>query len=408
MDHSSNHARRKASESPIRIDRPTLEIIQNVYTYFKKLQRGEASVPWNCSEREIKETVCEATGILPEVLIACINYKSGRETQEQVIEEQKIIQEVTDDVIYDPEDDDVIYDPLIEEVGAEDEEVEYYQNDPKQNIAYYVVDIQDKKSKRISKPNISTFDICMLRHYIYNTQLIDKRACTLEYISKRVQEELGYPEEECNVDAIKRIMLRLGYVWKSCRENRKLCVERDDIRTKRKEYLRLLSEARQTNRSIVYINEVQNRFGFAARYHWYQGQTNGLLSPYEGGPLFTDANFKDRVLPSALLIFKTEEERNNIEQFSKYFNGKILPKIPPKSIVVVDGASFPEYSRDMRLPTVNSKKYEILSYLKEHNIQHNEHRSRIELLEIAHRHDKNKARFNIEKLLEAANHTVLR
>lgn len=55
--------------------------------------------------------------------------------------------------------------------------------------------------------------------------------------------------------SVKTIIKDLGYRWRKTENNRRLLIEKNNIREKRINYLRKIKQYREEKRSIVYIDE---------------------------------------------------------------------------------------------------------------------------------------------------------
>ncbi|KAG8275842.1 hypothetical protein J6590_077614 [Homalodisca vitripennis] len=75
---------------------------------------------------------------------------------------------------------------------------------------------------------------------------------TLKGILRAMKERIQY---QGSVSSLRKIILDLGFKWKRAENNRKLLVEKSDIRNMRLNYLRNIQELREAGHNIVYMDE---------------------------------------------------------------------------------------------------------------------------------------------------------
>ena len=71
--------------------------------------------------------------------------------------------------------------------------------------------------------------------------------------------------------------------WKKTSDNRKLIVERHDIRSLRVKYLRAIRAYREEGRPIVYSDETYIHSSHTTSYAWDDGSGAGLKAPISKG-----------------------------------------------------------------------------------------------------------------------------
>lgn len=92
-------------------------------------------------------------------------------------------------------------------------------------------------------------------------------------------------------------------------------------------------------------------------------------------------------VPNALLTYKANSvsgdyhSNMNAENYEKWLKERLVPNLPPNSVVVLDNASYHNVQND-RAPNSNSKKIEMQRWLTEKNIAINQDMYKIELYDL--------------------------
>ena len=75
----------------------------------------------------------------------------------------------------------------------------------------------------------------------------------------------------------------------------------------------------------------------------------------------------------------------NSEKFIELLRGKLIPNLPPKSVVVIDKASYHCVQED-KCPTQASRKADMQAWLTKHNVAWSNDMLKVELLELCKTH----------------------
>ena len=75
----------------------------------------------------------------------------------------------------------------------------------------------------------------------------------------------------------------------------------------------------------------------------------------------------------------------NSEKFIGLLRGKLIPNLPPKSVVVIDNASYHSVQED-KCPTQASRKADMHAWLTKHNVAWSNDMLKVELLEFCRMH----------------------
>jgi len=96
----------------------------------------------------------------------------------------------------------------------------------------------------------------------------------------------------------------------------------------------------------------------------------------------------------------------NHECFREWFEHQLLPHIPSRSLIIMDNATY--HSKVMnKAPNRTSKKSDIIEWLREHNIPHDESHTKVELIHLVDLH-KTVKKYVIDELAREHGHEVLR
>lgn len=91
-------------------------------------------------------------------------------------------------------------------------------------------------------------------------------------------------------------------------------------------------------------------------------------------------------VPGALLMFRSRNGKKgdyhdsvDHDNFSKCFVNQLIINIPPRSLIIIDNASY--YNKMLnKAPTKSSAKKEILRWLEANNVPHNPTHTKAELI----------------------------
>jgi hypothetical protein len=85
----------------------------------------------------------------------------------------------------------------------------------------------------------------VLRRYNWNYQVTHNRVPTLRNIHRIFHDEYSYT---CSRESLRKIMHSMGFRWRKTKTNRKLLMEKPDIRQKRLNLLRNIEKFWEENR----------------------------------------------------------------------------------------------------------------------------------------------------------------
>ncbi|XP_068912366.1 uncharacterized protein [Tenebrio molitor] len=178
---------------------------------------------------------------------------------------------------------------------------------------------------------------------------------TIDAVYREVQKN----EEIPNISRFKLYNVLHKLKFKHGKRNRKsLLIERQDIITWRRRYLREIKKIRQEGRPIFYLDETWLNAGHTKQKIWYdetiknsreafnQGLSTGLKSPSGKGKrlIILHIGSEDGFVDDGLLLFEGIKQGDyhdemNANKFEEWFTN-ILTKLPANSVIVMDNASY--------------------------------------------------------------------
>lgn len=147
-----------------------------------------------------------------------------------------------------------------------------------------------------------------------------------------------------------------------------------------------------------------------SHHSWTDGPAKGIKKPilvivHAGG----EAGF----VLNALLTFKAGtksgdyHDNMNSENYERWLGTKLMPNLPPNSVVVVDNASYHNKQLDAA-PTSTTNKTGMQTWLREKVIEFKESMIKPELYYLIKKHKEKYKKNYIDAILNAAGHCVLR
>lgn len=181
-------------------------------------------------------------------------------------------------------------------------------------------------------------------------------------------------------------------------------------------------------RTIYYLDETWVNAGHTKEKVWEdttvssredafrKGLTTGLRAPSgKGGRLIVlHAGSEKGFVNGGCLVFRaaksaTADYHSEMDgpRFEKWFTEQLLPNIEPRSVVVMDNASYHSVQLE-KLPSTSTRKAEIQSWLTEKNIAWSGDQLKPELLQLVNQNKHKFFGYRIEALAKAAGHDVVR
>lgn len=270
-----------------------------------------------------------------------------------------------------------------------------------------------KSLKRESKKrNLDDFDKGVLKRVILNLHLTEKTLPTVKTILPKFKDATGY---DGGRETLRLVIRDIGFRWRKSRTNRKILTERNDIQHLRVNYLKSIKNYREAGRPIIYLDETYIHASHTKINSWDDDTNRGLLKPVSTGHrlIIVNAGGENGFIPGANLIFKSNlksgnyHHEMNFENFSKWVNEKLIPNLPPKSVLVIDNAPYHNVQVN-KPPNSNSTKETMKNWLREKNILFNDNMLKCELYNLIKLHKPKYRHYAIDDLLTSHGHNVLR
>lgn len=195
---------------------------------------------------------------------------------------------------------------------------------------------------------------------------------TLDKVLKILNDDKDIFSKNISRTTLYRILKDLGFSYEK-RKRQAILLERQDIILWRRNYLRKYTEYKEKNTPIYYLDETWVNEGHSQSRVWQDTNiknsyeafssnlTVGLTAPTGKGKrlIITHIGSEDGFVPDAADIFIGRKSGDYHEEmdgnhFEKWFEN-ILPKLKPKSVIVMDNASYHSVKME-KIPTNSWKK----------------------------------------------------
>lgn len=269
-----------------------------------------------------------------------------------------------------------------------------------------------KRPNSSKKFDLDDFDKSVVRRTIHNFHKTNNENPTIKKIHAKLVEDIDF---KGSLTTLRRIVKRLGFRWKKTEDNRQLLIEKHEIRLLRLKFISQIKEYRREGRPIVYTDETYVHSSHTKPCSWSDGSKEGLKAPISKGKrlIVVHAGSKDGFVPNAGLIFQSDKKTGdyhsemNFNNYSKWLFDKLIPNLPPRSVLVMDNASYHNMQYD-KAPTSSSRKHVLQEWLTKKNIPYSPNMLKSELYELVLTNKGQNKHFQIDRILANYGHTVLR
>ncbi|GBO17964.1 hypothetical protein AVEN_81248-1 [Araneus ventricosus] len=248
---------------------------------------------------------------------------------------------------------------------------------------------------------------------------------TVKKLLNDLNNEANILQQKISERTLCRLLNDIGFSFKKRRRQSAL-IERDDIIAWRRKYLRDIKLYKEQQKIIYYLDETWVNAGISTTKVWQdktikscsdarrKGLSTGLKGPSgKGGRLIiTHVGSERGFVNDAADIFSSKKTKDYHEEmdgnhFESWFKSKLIPKLEPNSIIVMDNASYHSVKEE-KLPTQSWRKKGIQEWLTNKNIPWGSDLLKLELLQIVstvkHKFDG----YRIDKIASETGHKVLR
>lgn len=270
-----------------------------------------------------------------------------------------------------------------------------------------------KKRRGVARvTGLDAFDRSVVKRCVHNFHKTEKELPTIKKIKEKLERDIDFKGSNTS---LRTILKNMGFKWRKTQDNRKLLIEKWDIRLKRIDYIKKITKYRQEGRPIIYTDESYVDSSHSVSKAWSDDSNEGLKKPISKGQrlVIVHAGGETGFVPNALLIFKAGSKSGdyhdnmNFQNYEKWLKTQLIPNLPENSVVVVDNASY-HNKLEEPAPTSSTRKADMLAWLHEKHIEHSPSMLKPELYKLICTHKEKHKKYVINNLLEAHNHRVLR
>ena len=198
-------------------------------------------------------------------------------------------------------------------------------------------------SKRVT--DLDDFDKAAIRRTVHNFYIQEGTVPTIPKLLIYLKKNIGY---KGGSTSLRTIIKDIGFKWKKTKTNRRVLIEKHDIRKLRTHYLRRLKQYTNEGRPIVYEDETYIHSSHSTPKSWSDDSSKGLLTPVSRGSrlIIIHAGSCSGFVPNALAIFKSNQKTGdyhvamNNENYVLWLKKQLIPNLPPNSVLVIDNASY--------------------------------------------------------------------
>lgn len=270
------------------------------------------------------------------------------------------------------------------------------------------------KNRKRQNPvtDLDQFDECVVRRLVYDFYITEKRLPTAKLLQIALKEKIDFTG---SVSSVIKILKKLGFKWKRAQNNRRLLIEKSEIREKRISYLQAIKKYRSENRPIVYMDESYVCTSHFANKVWSDGTSNGVHTPISKGErlIIVHAGGENGFVPNALAMWKAGiksgdyHDNMNNTNYINWVKNQLVPNLQEKTVLVIDNANYHNKQID-KAPTSNSRKDEMIKWLTEKNIPFEDAMLKPQLYKIILENKTRFVQYVLDELLTGKGHTVLR
>ncbi|KAL4121809.1 hypothetical protein QTP88_014247 [Uroleucon formosanum] len=218
----------------------------------------------------------------------------------------------------------------------------------------------DKKRNNVTKIKalVDDFDRCALKRTITNMYTVEKIVPTVKLIIEKQKNFMNLGSTR----TLNRIISEMGFKFRKTETNRKLLIEKHNIRKR-------------------------------------------LIIVHAGG--------EEGFVPNALLTWEAQSssgdyhDNMNKDNYYKCVTEKLLPNLSKNSVVVLDNATY-HCHQSNRAPNSNSLKKDMINWLTENNISFNSTMFKPQLYDIIRKHKQVFIKYSLDGILSKEGHDIIR
>lgn len=284
---------------------------------------------------------------------------------------------------------------------------------PKTTVWRIVTSGPKKRKVRCDKGTFKKFtpaDEDLVRRHIYGLYK-NNVVPTMSTLYKKLKED-GIIR--CGKNTLYQFVKSIGFAFKNVEKNECL-METEIIRKWRYEYLENIQQYRQENRPIIYLDETWYDTHDIIKKGWSDQSGKCKINiPISKGIMTLNAGGENGFVQGALYLgCKNLKDASadyyldtNAEVFEKWFEGMLLPRLEPNSIIVMDNASYNSVQLN-KVPNAESNAKTIKEFLIKEDMYFEDSYTKKELLEVLGTKTFTK-KYKIDTLASEYGHTILR
>lgn len=249
-----------------------------------------------------------------------------------------------------------------------------------------------KGKKRVT--GVNSFDQGVIKRCVHNFHVTEKELPTTKQLQKKLKADINF---NGSTTSLGRILRHLGFQWKKTQYEKRVLIEKSNIRLQRIEYLQKISAYRSEGRPIIYTAESYVD-------HSKSGERIVIVH----------AGFEAGFVPNALMMFKADKKSGdhhdslmNYDIYEKWMQNQLIPNLPANSVVAFGNASY-HIKQDDPAPTSDTRKVEMQSWLREKNISFDDTMLKPQLYKLIAQNKDRFKKFCIDETLKRNNHLVIR
>lgn len=261
---------------------------------------------------------------------------------------------------------------------------------------------------------IDDFDVCVIRRIVNNFYVQEKCLPTVNKILKKLADDNIFHGSS---RTLRRVLHDIGFKWSRIKPNRSIITERHDIQYQKFIYLKRISDFRKEGRPIVYIDETYIDSSHSQSKGWgvKKPDKSSLKKPVSKGSrtIILHAGGKMGFITNCLTMWKSRvvsgdyHHNMNFTNFSKWLREKLIPNLPPSSVVVLDNAPYHNV-KENKAPKTNARKEIMIDWLRLQNISFPQNALKLQLYEIIKQNKAFYEELAVDKILQEHGHDVLR
>lgn len=285
-------------------------------------------------------------------------------------------------------------------------------NEKRQNQSMKLSTPKKGKPKSRFRLGLDDFDYCVIRNMIYNFQLTLKELPTVNNLRNKLIEAINF--KGC-VETLRLILKDMGFKFLKTDTNRRLLMEKTDIRLKRIKYLREIQQLRNAGRNIVFMDESYVHTSHTKGKTWQDSSKKGIKQPISKGEriIIVHAGNEKGFVSGALMLHKCVDSEGdyhkeiNAERYQTWLRNQLIPNLPPNSVLVIDNAPY-HNKLSVKPPNSNTPKPQMIAWLQQHNVPHDPNKLKPELYKIIKSHKEQYTEFAIDRIMEEHGHKIVR